>query len=239
MGDARELAKESSVTSTTHTATATVYGYPRQGRDRELKRAIEAYWAGESSDNELLTAAARLRQQRWAELSDAGLGELPSNDFSLYDHVLDTAVILGAIPARHRDAVPDVSTARGALDRYFSMARGSADVAPMEMTKWFDTNYHYLVPELGPDQQFLLDETKPLREFVTALLLGASATASGLRVALDLSARHVDPEHRGCRGPHVDRQVSPAAGVSAAEHPRGSVCANWPLAFIDARENTQ
>jgi 5-methyltetrahydropteroyltriglutamate--homocysteine methyltransferase len=110
--------------------------------------------------------------ERLAELNDAGLGEIPSNDFSLYDHVLDTAWMVGAIPARHRAAVPDVSTPGGRLDRYFAMARGAADVAPLEMTKWFDTNYHYLVPELGPDTQFRLDSSKPLGEFTEALEAG-------------------------------------------------------------------
>jgi 5-methyltetrahydropteroyltriglutamate--homocysteine methyltransferase len=152
---------------------ATVYGYPRQGADRALKKAIESYWAETSPADVLLAAARDLRLERLAELSDAGLREIPSNDFSLYDHVLDTAWMVGAIPARHRAAVPDVSTAGGRLDRYFAMARGAADVAPLEMTKWFDTNYHYLVPELGPDTEFRLDPSKPLGEFTEALEAGA------------------------------------------------------------------
>ena len=151
---------------------ATVYGYPRQGADRQLKKAIESYWAGRSSSGVLLEAGRELRMQRLAELRAAGLGEIPSNDFSLYDHVLDTAWMLGAVPSRHRDAVPDVSTPAGQLDRYFAMARGGADVAPLEMTKWFNTNYHYLVPELGPDFQFKLDASKPLTEFAEALEAG-------------------------------------------------------------------
>jgi 5-methyltetrahydropteroyltriglutamate--homocysteine methyltransferase len=151
---------------------ATVYGYPRQGADRALKKAIESYWAETSPPEVLLAAARDLRLARLAELSDAGLGEIPSNDFSLYDHVLDTAWMVDAIPARHRAAVPDVSTPGGRLDRYFAMARGAADVAPLEMTKWFDTNYHYLVPELGPDTEFRLDASKPLSEFTEALEVG-------------------------------------------------------------------
>jgi 5-methyltetrahydropteroyltriglutamate--homocysteine methyltransferase len=151
---------------------ATVYGYPRQGADRALKKAIESYWAETSPPEVLLAAARDLRLARLAELSDAGLGEIPSNDFSLYDHVLDTAWMVDAIPARHRAAVPDVSTPGGRLDRYFAMARGAADVAPLEMTKWFDTNYHYLVPELGPDTEFRLDASKPLSEFTEALEAG-------------------------------------------------------------------
>jgi len=149
-----------------------VYGYPRQGADRQLKKAIESYWAGSSTVDMLLAAGRDLRLQRLEELRTAGLGEIPSNDFSLYDHVLDTAWMVGAIPARHRAAVPDVSTPAGELDRYFAMARGAAEVAPLEMTKWFDTNYHYLVPELGPDTQFDLDASKPLGEFTEALEAG-------------------------------------------------------------------
>jgi 5-methyltetrahydropteroyltriglutamate--homocysteine methyltransferase len=151
---------------------ATVYGYPRQGAHRELKKAIESYWAGTTPVEELLASGRRLRLERLAELRSAGLGEIPSNDFSLYDHVLDTAWMLGAIPPRHLAAVPDASTASGRLDRYFAMARGDSEVAPLEMTKWFDTNYHYLVPELGPDSRFHLDASKPLGEFVEALEAG-------------------------------------------------------------------
>ena len=151
---------------------ATVYGYPRQGADRQLKKAIESYWAGTSPADGLLATSRDLRLQRLAELRVAGLGEIPSNDFSLYDHVLDTAWMIGAIPARHRAAVPDVSSPEGRLDRYFAMARGAAEVVPLEMTKWFDTNYHYLVPELGPATQFHLDATKPLSEFTEALDVG-------------------------------------------------------------------
>ena len=157
-----------------HRPVATVYGYPRQGRGRQLKKATESYWAGRITADELLTAARELRLARLAELSGAGLGEIPSNDFSLYDHVLDTAVMLGAIPPRHVAAYPDTTTAQGALDRYFAMARGTADTAPLEMTKWFDTNYHYLVPELGPDTVLSLDATKPVSEFLEASEAGVT-----------------------------------------------------------------
>ena len=152
----------------------TVHGYPRQGPNRELKSALEAYWAGRSGTEELLQAAAALRRQRLAELTEAGPGEIPTNDFSLYDHVLDTAVMLGAVPARHRAAVPDTGTAQGGLARYFAMARGTAEAAPLEMTKWFDTNYHYLVPELDPATPFRLDAAKPLGEFREALATGVT-----------------------------------------------------------------
>ncbi len=153
---------------------ATVYGYPRQGAERQLKKATEAYWAGTVDAAGLLATARDLRLQRLAELRDAGIGEIPSNDFSLYDHVLDAAVMLGAIPSRYRAAVPDQDTAQSRLDRYFAMARGTAQVAPLEMTKWFDTNYHYLVPELGPDAEFRLDSSKPVGEFAEALQAGVT-----------------------------------------------------------------
>ncbi len=148
--------------------TATVYGYPRQGAGRELKKAIEAYWKGAVDAPALLETARSLRGWRLAELAAAGIDEVPVGDFSLYDHVLDTAWMLGAIPQRHRDAVPDGDTDRGRLDRYFAMARGTAAVEPLEMTKWFDTNYHYLVPEIGPGTEFTLDASKLLAELAEA-----------------------------------------------------------------------
>jgi 5-methyltetrahydropteroyltriglutamate--homocysteine methyltransferase len=161
------------VTPTT-ASRATVHGYPRHGADRQLKKAIEAYWAGRIDAAALLGTARELRLSNLAELREAGVDEIPSNYFSFYDHVLDTAWLLGAVPSRHLAAVPDVSTEAGRLDRYFAMARGNADVPPLEMTKWFDTNYHYLVPELGPDTTFTLDAAKPLAELVEALEQGVT-----------------------------------------------------------------
>jgi len=143
---------------------ATVHGYPRQGADRELKKAIEGYWRGSVDAAGLAAAARELRAARRAEMAAAGLDEIPVGDFSLYDHMLDMSWMFGAIPPRHVAAVPDVSTAEGALNRYFAMARGAADAEPLEMTKWFDTNYHYLVPEIGPDTAFSLDASKLLGE---------------------------------------------------------------------------
>ncbi|MFJ6636451.1 5-methyltetrahydropteroyltriglutamate--homocysteine S-methyltransferase [Streptomyces sp. NPDC091376] len=151
-------------------ARATVYGYPRQGHDRELKKAIEGYWKGRVSADALRSAAAELRRSNRQQLAAAGIHEVPTGDFSYYDHVLDTSVMVGAVPARHRDAV-----AADALDGYFAMARGTQDVAPLEMTKWFDTNYHYLVPELGPDTVFTADSTKQVDEFKEALAQGLTA----------------------------------------------------------------
>ncbi|MFG2454804.1 5-methyltetrahydropteroyltriglutamate--homocysteine S-methyltransferase [Streptomyces sp. NPDC048512] len=151
-------------------ARATVYGYPRQGPNRELKKAIEGYWKGRVSADALRATAAELRSSTWRQLAEAGIGEVPTGDFSYYDHVLDTSVMVGAVPERHREAV-----AADALDGYFAMARGTQDVAPLEMTKWFDTNYHYLVPELGPDTVFTADSSKQVAELEEALGLGLSA----------------------------------------------------------------
>ncbi|RSM94657.1 5-methyltetrahydropteroyltriglutamate--homocysteine S-methyltransferase [Streptomyces sp. WAC 01325] len=151
-------------------ARATVYGYPRQGPDRELKKAIEGYWKGRVTADALRATAAELRRANWRRLADAGIHEVPTGDFSYYDHVLDTTVALGAIPERHRVAVET-----DALDGYFAMARGTQDVAPLEMTKWFDTNYHYLVPELGPDTIFAADSAQQVAELKEALALGLTA----------------------------------------------------------------
>ncbi|MBF8192501.1 5-methyltetrahydropteroyltriglutamate--homocysteine S-methyltransferase [Nonomuraea sp. K274] len=141
---------------------STVLGYPRIGPRRELKRALESYWDGRSSRAELDRTGAELRERTWRRLAELGLEGLPSNTFSLYDHVLDTAVLLGAVPARYRDAD----------DPYFAMARGTEGLAPLRMTKWFDTNYHYIVPEIGPDTAFKLDAAKPLAEVREARALG-------------------------------------------------------------------
>ncbi|MET9255050.1 5-methyltetrahydropteroyltriglutamate--homocysteine S-methyltransferase [Streptomyces sp. NPDC003717] len=151
-------------------AQATVYGYPRQGPNRELKKAIEGYWKGRVTADALHATAAELRRNNRRRLADAGVHEVPTGDFSYYDHVLDTTVMVGAIPERHRAAV-----AADATDGYFAMARGTQDVAPLEMTKWFDTNYHYLVPELGPDTAFTADSTKQVAELREALAEGLSA----------------------------------------------------------------
>ncbi|MFE7071693.1 5-methyltetrahydropteroyltriglutamate--homocysteine S-methyltransferase [Streptomyces sp. NPDC057620] len=151
-------------------ARATVYGYPRQGQNRELKKAVEGYWKGRVDADTLRATAAELRRANWRQLAEAGVHEVPTGDFSYYDHVLDAGVMVGAIPARHRAAVE-----ADALDGYFAMARGTQDVAPLEMTKWFDTNYHYLVPELGPDTVFTADSGKQVAELREALALGLTA----------------------------------------------------------------
>ncbi|UQA92451.1 5-methyltetrahydropteroyltriglutamate--homocysteine S-methyltransferase [Streptomyces halobius] len=162
---------------------ATVHGYPRQGQHRELKKAIEGYWKGRVTADALRDTAAELRRGNWRQLAEAGVHEVPTGDFSYYDHVLDTTVMVGAIPARHRAAVaadPSPSSrlrsSRGCpIDVYFAMARGTQEAAPLEMTKWFDTNYHYLVPELGPETVFTADSTKQVAELREALALGLTA----------------------------------------------------------------
>ena len=142
----------------------TVLGYPRIGGRRELKKATEAFWSGRITAAGLEETAARLRGETWATLRDAGLSAIPSNTFSLYDHVLDTAVLFGAVPERFAGL--------SGLDAYFAMARGADGAAPLELTKWFDTNYHYLVPELGPGTHLQLAGDKPLQEYAEAARLG-------------------------------------------------------------------
>ncbi|OBH08276.1 MULTISPECIES: 5-methyltetrahydropteroyltriglutamate--homocysteine S-methyltransferase [unclassified Mycobacterium] len=148
--------------------TATVTGSPRIGPKRELKRATEGYWAGRTSRADLESVAASLRRDMWSHLASAGLDSVPVNTFSYYDQMLDTAVMLGALPTRAGD-VPDE------LDRYFALARGNSDVAPLEMTKWFDTNYHYLVPEIEPATTFALNPDKVLSELKEAFAQGIPA----------------------------------------------------------------
>ena len=133
-------------------ALATIPGYPRIGKRRELKRALEGYWSGKRSAAELEETAPGIRRGNWTPQMAAGLDLVPVNDFSLYDQVLDTCALVGAMPERFGWAGETVD-----LDLLFAMARGGtgAEAAQaQELTKWFDTNYHYLVPELPPDQTF-------------------------------------------------------------------------------------
>ncbi|WP_232666214.1 5-methyltetrahydropteroyltriglutamate--homocysteine S-methyltransferase [Pseudonocardia sp. TRM90224] len=145
---------------------STVLGYPRIGPDRELKRAVERYWAGTLGEDGLRAAAAELRRSTWTGLRDAGLGSVSSNTFSYYDHVLDMARTVGAVPARFAEL------GRSDIDTLFAMARGTDGVAPLELTKFFDTNYHYLVPELGPDTALRLADRKPVDEYREARAAG-------------------------------------------------------------------
>ncbi|OZE96858.1 5-methyltetrahydropteroyltriglutamate--homocysteine S-methyltransferase [Rhodococcus sp. 15-2388-1-1a] len=148
--------------------TATVLGSARIGPNRELKKAVESYWAGKLDAVGLESVARTLRETTWRELAAAGLDSVPVNTFSYYDHMLDTAVLLGALPPR----VMGLGTE---LDRYFAAARGTDAVAPLEMTKWFDTNYHYLVPEISPDTTFSLHSEKVVDDLKQAVALGISA----------------------------------------------------------------
>ncbi|MBA2079365.1 5-methyltetrahydropteroyltriglutamate--homocysteine S-methyltransferase [Rhodanobacter sp. PCA2] len=149
-------------------------GFPRIGLKRELKRALESHWHGDAPAEALLETARTLRARHWRLAREAGADVVPCNDFSLYDHVLDTAVLFDAIPERYRPVY-----AESRLDGYFAMARGHKrgghDLHALEMTKWFDTNYHYLVPELHAGQRFALVGDKPLAEFREAQALGLRA----------------------------------------------------------------
>src|SRR5688572_13768623 len=145
-------------------ALSAIVGYPRIGARRELKRATEAYWDGSGSREELDETARTLRLEAWTRMRDAGIDLIPSNTFSYYDLVLDTTAMVGAVPERYGWHGGDVD-----LDTYFAMARGAQtdglDVTAMEMTKWFDTNYHYIVPELHEGMTFRLASTKPIDEY--------------------------------------------------------------------------
>ncbi|GAB3612160.1 5-methyltetrahydropteroyltriglutamate--homocysteine S-methyltransferase [Humibacter ginsengisoli] len=153
--------------------TGTIVGYPRIGRRRELKKAVEAFWAGTITADELETTAAELRRATRDRLSRLGLGKTDSaipETFSYYDQVLDAAITLGAVPARFA-ALQDAD-GRVDLAGYFTIARGAGDDAPLEMTKWFDSNYHYLVPEIAPDASFRLASDRLVREFEEAKVDG-------------------------------------------------------------------
>ena len=155
--------------------TAHTLGFPRIGVQRELKRATEAYWAGTLDRAGLEQVGKTLRARHWAIQSNAGLDFIPVGDFSWYDHVLDMSTLLGVVPARFGDVTDDAVD----LDTYFRMARGraptGADVPASEMTKWFDTNYHYIVPEFSPEQVFRLASSKLFDEVAEACALGYQA----------------------------------------------------------------
>jgi 5-methyltetrahydropteroyltriglutamate--homocysteine methyltransferase len=157
-------------------------GYPRMGALRQLKKSLEAYWRGEETEAGLQKTASDLRRINWLQQKEAGIDLIPSNDFSFYDHVLDTSAMVGAVPERYGWKGPHVD-----LPTYFVMARGTTEDKPagdehsdcnhggvhaMEMTKWFDTNYHYIVPEFREGQKFTLASPKIINEFQEALELG-------------------------------------------------------------------
>ena len=146
-----------------------VLGFPRIGPHRELKQALERHWAGRTPAEDLDQVAASIRREHIIGAARAGVDVIPCNDFSLYDHVLDTAVMVGAVPDRF------VTVPFAAHERYFAMARGTATVRPLEMTKWFDTNYHYLVPEIDASTRFALQADKLLSELRDAREWGVRA----------------------------------------------------------------
>ena len=160
-------------------AIASNLGFPRIGAARELKKALESHWSEKLSESDLLATGKALRQKNWTLQKQLGVEHIPSNDFSLYDHVLDAAAMVGAVPSRY-------AASKGKVDlrTYFAMARGfqgrpsngaattPVDVPAMEMTKWFDTNYHYIVPEFEACQRFQLASLKPMEEFLEAKALG-------------------------------------------------------------------
>lgn len=146
-------------------------GFPRIGANRELKKAIESYWKKTSSAADLQKSAAEIRAKNWQTQKAAGIASIPSNDFSFYDQILDAQALFGAVPDRFNFKGGNVD-----LDLYFAMARGAQrdgiDVTAMEMTKWFDTNYHYIVAEFKKDQKFKLSSTKIFDEYLEAKNLG-------------------------------------------------------------------
>ena len=146
-------------------------GFPRIGAMRELKKAVESFWKGNLSETELLSTAKGLRKTHWQLQKDAGIEIIPSNDFSFYDQVLDTIAHVGAIPERYNFDGGQID-----LTTYFAMARGlqkdGEDVTAMEMSKWFDTNYHYIVPEFSANQDFILSSNKIIDEYLEAKELG-------------------------------------------------------------------
>tara|TARA_R110000868_G_scaffold409141_1_gene694169 strand:+ start:5460 stop:7784 length:2325 start_codon:yes stop_codon:yes gene_type:complete len=147
-------------------------GYPRIGSNRELKKASELYWSGKITAEELISTGKNIRQENWALQFKAGIDLIPSNDFSFYDQVLDLSLTLGVIPDQYKAFAKENSV----LDLYFAMARGAQkegqDVVAMEMTKWFDTNYHYIVPEFAKNQEFKLFSEKIIDEYKEAKAAG-------------------------------------------------------------------
>jgi 5-methyltetrahydropteroyltriglutamate--homocysteine methyltransferase len=152
-------------------------GYPRIGSQRELKKASELYWADRLTVQRLLQTGETIRQQIWQLQKDAGIDLIPCNDFSFYDQVLDISLMVGAIPERYRNLMQDKQLPD--IDLLFAMATGyqkdGYDVTAMEMTKWFDTNYHYIVPEFTANQKFTLYSTKVISEFIEAKQSGFNA----------------------------------------------------------------
>ncbi|EME18931.1 5-methyltetrahydropteroyltriglutamate--homocysteine S-methyltransferase [Rhodococcus triatomae] len=143
---------------------SSILGYPRIGPRRELKRALEAYWHGQCPQAELVAVARELQEQTWSELAATGLTQVPGNTFSYYDHVLDNAMLFGAVPSRFAPLQGEL----GELDFYFTMARGRPDFPPLELVRYIDSNYYYRQPELDERTPFALHADALLDEFERA-----------------------------------------------------------------------
>ena len=147
-------------------------GYPRIGPNRELKWLLESFWKKKINENNLFENISKIKKDNWIKQRKAGIDFIPSNDFSLYDHVLDMCLTVDAVPDRFKQ----LKNGKNKLDLYFAMARGyqngKIDIKAMEMTKWFDTNYHYIVPEFKPNQKFKLTFSKIIDEFLEAKIFG-------------------------------------------------------------------
>lgn len=141
-----------------------VIGFPRIGEKRELKKVLEKYWSKQTDFNEVKFVAESLRKRHWNYQKEAKIDFISSNDFSYYDNMLDTSILLGAIPKRFENLKDE--------ELYFAMARGNDSCVAMEMTKWFNTNYHYIVPEISKDTKFKLNSKKVIEEYKEALELG-------------------------------------------------------------------
>ena len=154
-----------------------VLGYPRVGAKRELKKATESYWAKNSNQETLEFVAYEIRKENWKKQQEAGIDLIPVNDFSFYDQVLDTTLLVGAVPERYQELLNNKNFSE--LEVYFAMARGlqteNYDITAMEMTKWFDTNYHYIVPEFVKNQTFQFLSKKVINEYKEAVALGINA----------------------------------------------------------------
>jgi len=157
--------------SKNHQIKSSIVGFPRIGEQRELKKALEAYWSGNTEFSAVQGIASELKARHWNYQKEAGIDLIASNDFSLYDNMLDTAVMLGAIPQRFQALEKE--------EQYFTMARGDKNRVAMEMTKWFNTNYHYIVPELSLTDEYKLNASKIINEY-------KEAKASGIKTKINL-----------------------------------------------------
>ncbi|PZP85226.1 MAG: 5-methyltetrahydropteroyltriglutamate--homocysteine S-methyltransferase [Azospirillum brasilense] len=154
--------------------TTAILGFPRIGAQRELKKSLESYWKGDVSQSDLLATAKAIRSENWKRMKDAGIDHIPTGDFAFYDQVLNHSLMFGVVPSRY-----DALKGQDPLTLYFAMARGhqkdGVDVVACEMTKWFDTNYHYIVPEFSADTEFKLGFAPAVDEFKEARAQGFNA----------------------------------------------------------------